>query len=53
MGRGDLVSAEGVLLELSNESELSGPAKFYLQQMEVWKKVPKQEWDGVITLESK
>lgn len=53
LGAGDLVSAEGVMLEISSDSKLSGPAKFYLQQMEVWKQIPKAEWDGVITLESK
>jgi adenylate cyclase len=52
-GQGDLVKVEDVMLEISADSSLSGPAKFYLQQMEVWKKVPKSEWDGVITLESK
>jgi len=48
LGSGDLVSAEGVLLEVSSDSELAGPAKFYLQQMEVWKRVPEEEWDGVV-----
>jgi adenylate cyclase len=50
---GDLVSAEGVLLEVARGSDLAGPAKFYLQQMEVWKRVPLDEWDGVVTLDSK
>jgi hypothetical protein len=53
LGSGDLVSAEGVLLEVATNSELAGPARFYLQQMEVWKRVPQKEWDGVITLDSK
>jgi len=53
LGAGDLVSAEGVMLEVSSDSKLSGPAQFYLQQLEVWKRIPKAEWDGVITLESK
>jgi hypothetical protein len=48
-----MTSAENVLLSISANSDLSGPAKFYLQQMEAWKEAPKPEWDGVITRDSK
>lgn len=53
LNQGELVEAEDVLLELSPEDELAGAAKFYLKKMEIWKEVPRSEWDGVITLDSK
>ena len=49
---GDVVTAKGVLLELSGDSSVSGPAKFY-QQQEVWEQVSEEHWDGVIKLDSK
>jgi hypothetical protein len=52
LGAGDMASAENVLLSISANRDLSGPAKFYLQQMEAWKEDPKPEWDDVITLDS-
>ena len=53
LGEGDFVAAEGVLLELSGKSAVEGPARFYLQQLEVWKSVTREDWDGVVTLDSK
>lgn len=51
--RGDLALAEGTLREISAESDLAGPAEFYLRRMQNWKEIPAEEWDGVVTLDSK
>ena len=38
---------------LADERDFPGPARFYLEQEEVWKTASENDWDGVVVLDSK
>ena len=51
--RGEFVEAKAVLEAVPGDGPLAGAARFYLGWIERWLAEPPEDWDGVVTLESK